>query len=90
MADDDRSADDAAIDGTDQAALQRAAQAAQLHVEAVRAVARFVEDLDDLPGPDALAEFAHLLEVEEEARQARTAALDDVGLSVPSLEPDPE
>jgi len=78
MADDDRTA------------LERAAEAAQAHAQAVRAVARFVEDLDDLPGPDALAEYAHLLEVEEEARQARTAALAEIGLSVPSLDPDQE
>jgi ferric-dicitrate binding protein FerR (iron transport regulator) len=74
----------------DQTALRQAAQAAQAHAQAARAVARFVEDLGDLPGPDALAEYAHLLELEEEARQARTAALADIGLSVPSLEPDPE
>ena len=53
-------------------------------------MARFVEDLDDLPGPDALAEYVHLEEVEEEARLARTAALADIGLSVPSLDPDHE
>jgi ferric-dicitrate binding protein FerR (iron transport regulator) len=74
----------------DQTALRQAAQAAQVHAEAVRAVARFVEDLDDLPGPDVLAEYAHLLEVEEEARLARTAALAEIGLSIPSLEPDQE
>jgi hypothetical protein len=74
----------------DRQALQRAAGAARAHVDAVRAVARFVEDLTDIPDPSALAEFAHLLTQEEEARQARTGALDDIGLSVPSLDPDPE
>jgi ferric-dicitrate binding protein FerR (iron transport regulator) len=74
----------------DQTALRQAAQAAQAHAQAVRAVALFVEDLDDLPGPDALAEYAHLLEVEEEARLARTAALAEIGLSIPSLDPDQE
>ncbi len=73
----------------DQTALRQAAEAARAHAQAVRAVARFVEDLDDLPGPDALVEYAHLLEQEEEARQARTAAVADIGLSVPSLDPDP-
>ena len=74
----------------DQSALRRAAQAAKEHAQAVRAVARFVEDLDDLPGPDAVVEYSHLEEVEEEARQARTAALADIGLSIPSLDPDRE
>jgi ferric-dicitrate binding protein FerR (iron transport regulator) len=74
----------------DREALQRAADAAQAHVDAVRAVARFVEDLADLPDPSALAEFAHLLTQEEEARQARTSALAEIGLTVPSLDPDPE
>jgi ferric-dicitrate binding protein FerR (iron transport regulator) len=77
-------------DDDDQAALRRAAQAAQAHAEAVRGIVRFVEDLDDLPGPDSLVEYAHLEEVEEEARQARTAALADIGLSIPSLDPDQE
>ena len=53
-------------------------------------MARFVEDLEDLPDPSALAEFAHLLAQEEETREARTGALADIGLSVPSLDPDPE
>ena len=53
-------------------------------------MARFVEDLDDLPDPSALVEFAHLLAQEEEARLARTAALADIGLDVPSLDPDQE
>jgi ferric-dicitrate binding protein FerR (iron transport regulator) len=74
----------------DREALQRAAGAARAHVDAVRAVARFVEDLADLPDPSALAEFAHLLAQEEEAREARTAALADIGLAVASLDPDPE
>jgi ferric-dicitrate binding protein FerR (iron transport regulator) len=74
----------------DREALQRAADAARAHVDAVRAVARFVEDLADLPDPSALAEFAHLLTQEEEARQARTGALAEIGLTVPSLDPDPE
>lgn len=74
----------------DREALRRAAQAARAHVDAVRAVARFVEDLTELPDPSALAEFAHLLTQEEEAREARTAALAEIGLSVESLDPDPE
>jgi ferric-dicitrate binding protein FerR (iron transport regulator) len=74
----------------DREALQRATDAARAHVDAVRAVARFVEDLADLPDPSALAEFAHLLTQEEEARQARTGALAEIGLTVPSLDPDPE
>jgi ferric-dicitrate binding protein FerR (iron transport regulator) len=71
-------------------ALRRAAGAARAHADAVRAVARFVEDLADLPDPSALAEYAHLLGQEEEAREARSAALAQVGLTVPSLDPDPE
>jgi ferric-dicitrate binding protein FerR (iron transport regulator) len=74
----------------DRSALQRAVDAARAHVDAVRAVARFVEDLADLPDPSALAEFAYLLTQEEEAREARTDALADIGLTVPSLDPDPE
>jgi ferric-dicitrate binding protein FerR (iron transport regulator) len=74
----------------DREALRRAADAARAHVDAVRAVARFVEDLADIPDPSALAEFAHLLTREEEAREARTGALADIGLTVPSLDPDPE
>jgi hypothetical protein len=74
----------------DREALQRAAGFARAHVDAVHAVARFVEDLTDLPDPSALAEFAHLLTQEEETRQARTGALADIGLTVPSLDPDPE
>ena len=74
----------------DREALHRAADTARAHVGAVRAVARFVEDLTDIPDPSALVEFAHLLGQEEETRQARTGALADVGLSVPSLDPDPE
>ncbi|HVN11532.1 MAG TPA: hypothetical protein VMT69_05530 [Kineosporiaceae bacterium] len=74
----------------DRMALRRAAEAVQAHARAVRAVVRFVEDLDDLPGPDLLAEYAHLLEQEEEARQARTEALAEIGLDVPSLDPDPQ
>jgi ferric-dicitrate binding protein FerR (iron transport regulator) len=74
----------------DTEALRRAAAASRAHVDAVRAVARFVEDLADIPDPAALAEFAHLLTREEEAREARTGALADIGLTVPSLDPDPE
>jgi hypothetical protein len=70
--------------------LQQAAQTADAYAEAVRATARFVQGLDDLPGADALAEYAHLLGQEESLREARTAALTEVGLTVPSLEPDPE
>jgi pyruvate formate-lyase activating enzyme-like uncharacterized protein len=70
--------------------LQQAAAAAQGYAEAVRATARFVEGLHDLPEADALAEYAHLLGQEESAREARTAALAEAGLDVPSLEPDPE
>ena len=70
--------------------LQRAAAAAEGYAEAVRATARFVRGLDDLPEPDALVEYAHLLGQEESAREARTAALAEAGLEVPSLEPDPE
>ncbi len=74
----------------DRQALQRAADTARAHTDAARAVARFVEDLTDLPDPSALVEFAHLLTQEEETRLARTTALADVGLDVPSLEPDQE
>ena len=74
----------------DRQALQRASDTARAHVDAVRAVARFVKDLADLPDPSALVEFAHLLTQEEETRLARTAALADIGLDVPSLEPDQE
>jgi len=74
----------------DREALHRAADTARAHVDAVRAVARFVEALTDIPDPSALAEFAHLLTQEEETRLARTAALADIGLTVPSLDPDPE
>jgi hypothetical protein len=79
-------------DGTsaDTQALQQAAGTARAHVDAARAVARFVEDLTDLPDPSDLAEFAHLLTQEEETRLARTAALADIGLDVPSLAPDQE
>jgi hypothetical protein len=70
--------------------LQQAVQAADAYAEAVRATARFVEGLDDLPGADALAEYAHLLGQEESLREARTALLNEAGLTVPSLEPDPE
>ena len=76
--------------GTDGAIMERAAQAAQGYAEAVRATARFVDGFDDLPEASALAEYAHLLGQEESARQARTAALAEAGLTVPSLEPDPE
>ena len=70
--------------------LQQAAEAARGYAEAVRATARFVEGLDDLPEASALVEYAHLLGQEESARQARSALLTDAGLTVPSLEPDPE
>jgi hypothetical protein len=86
----DRSTDGAIDRAADEAALRRAAETARAHTDAVRAVARFVEDLDDLPEPSALVEFAHLLGQEEEARLARTAALADIGLDVPSLDPDQE
>ncbi len=82
---------DSGIDrAADEAALTAAAHAARAHTDAVRAVARFVEDLDDLPDPSALIEFTHLLTAEEEARQTRTAALTDIGLDVPSLDADQE
>ncbi len=70
--------------------MQRAALAADAYAEAVRATARFVRGLDDLPEADALAEYAHLLGQEESLREARTDALSEAGLSVPSLDPDPE
>jgi hypothetical protein len=70
--------------------LQQAGEAADAYAEAVRATARFVRGLDDLPEADALAEYAHLLGQEESLREARTAALTEAGLTVPSLEPDPE
>ncbi len=70
--------------------LRQAAEAAEAYAEAVRATARFAAGLDDLPEAAALAEYAHLLGQEESAREARTAALTEAGLTVPSLEPDPE
>ncbi len=78
------------VEQTLQQALQHAAQAADAYAGAVRATARFVQGLDDLPEADALAEYAHLLGQEESFREARTAALTEAGLTVPSLEPDPE
>ena len=70
--------------------LQQAVQTADGYAESVRATARFVQGLDDLPDAAALAEYAHLLGQEESAREARTGALTELGLTVPSLEPDPE
>jgi hypothetical protein len=70
--------------------LQQAAEAAQGYAEAVRATARFVAGLGDLPEAAELVEYAHLLGQEESARQARSALLAEAGLTVPSLEPDPE
>jgi hypothetical protein len=70
--------------------LQQAVTASDGYAEAVRATARFVQGLSDLPDAAALAEYAHLLGQEESAREARTAALTEAGLTVPSLEPDPE
>ena len=78
------------VEQTLQQALQQAGEAATAYAEAVRATARFVQGLDDLPEADALAEYAHLLGQEESLREARTAALTEAGLTVPSLEPDPE
>ena len=78
------------VEQTLQQALQQAGEAADAYAEAVRATARFVQGLDDLPEADALAEYAHLLGQEESLREARTAALNEAGLTVPSLEPDPE
>jgi predicted amidohydrolase len=78
------------VEQTLQQTLQQAVQAAETYAEAVRATARFVTGLDDLPEADALAEYAHLLGQEESLREARTAALNEAGLTVPSLEPDPE
>ena len=70
--------------------MQQAVEASDGYAEAVRATARFVQGLDDLPDASALAEYAHLLGQEESAREARTAALAEAGLTVPSLDPDPE
>jgi hypothetical protein len=70
--------------------LQQAVETSDGYAEAVRATARFVQGLDDLPDPSDLAEYAHLLGQEESAREARTAALAEAGLTVPSLDPDPE
>ena len=70
--------------------LQQAVQAADAYAQAVRATARFVRGLDDLPEADALVEYAHLLGQEESLREARTDALAAAGLTVPSLDPDPE
>ena len=78
------------VEQTTQQALPAAVEAADAYAEAVRATARFVQGLDDLPEADALAEYAHLLGQEESLREARTAALNEAGLTVPSLEPDPE
>ena len=49
------------VEQTLQQALQQAGEAADAYAEAVRATARFVQGLDDLPEADALAEYAHLL-----------------------------
>jgi hypothetical protein len=70
--------------------LQQAVETSDGYAEAVRATARFVQGLDDLPDASDLAEYAHLLGQEESAREARTAALAEAGLTVPSLDPDPE
>ena len=70
--------------------LQQAVETSDGYAEAVRATARFVQGLDDLPDASDLVEYAHLLGQEESAREARTAALAEAGLSVPSLDPDPE
>lgn len=78
------------VEQTLQQTLQRAGEAADAYAEAVRSTARFVQGLDDLPEADALAEYAHLLGQEESLREARTDALTEAGLTVPSLEPDPE
>jgi hypothetical protein len=78
------------VEQTLQQTLRQAGEAADAYAEAVRATARFVQGLDDLPEADSLAEYAHLLGQEESLREARTAALTEAGLTVPSLEPDPE
>ena len=70
--------------------LQQAVETSDGYAEAVRATARFVQGLDDLPDASDLVEYAHLLGQEESAREARTAALAEAGLTVPSLDPDPE
>ena len=76
--------------GDGEQTLRHALEAADAYAEAVRATARFVQGLDDLPEADALVEYAHLLGQEESLREARTDALAAAGLTVPSLDPDPE
>ena len=78
------------VEQTLQQALQQSVEASDAYAEAVRATARFVQGLGDLPDAAALAEYAHLLGQEESAREARSAALTEAGLAVSSLEPDPE
>ncbi|GAA2025469.1 hypothetical protein GCM10009779_07020 [Polymorphospora rubra] len=67
--------------------LETARRMAAAHTAAARDVEAFLRRLPAVPEPTHITEYATLVAREEELRAERTAALDALGLELPSLGP---
>lgn len=67
---------------------EHARRVAAAHTAAARDVERFLRTLPATPGPEHVAEYATLLSREERLRTDRQAAVDALGLTVQSVEPE--
>jgi len=67
--------------------LRRARRTAELHVNAVRDMERFIERFDGTPDAAAIAEYAQLLAREEATLADRQELLAALALEAPSVEP---
>lgn len=72
---------------TDDDILRRARRAAELHLDAVRDMERFIERFGGTPDAAAIAEYATLLAREEATRADRQELLAALALEAPSVEP---
>ncbi|WBB81140.1 hypothetical protein O7606_07105 [Micromonospora sp. WMMD882] len=86
MTDDATSPPDDATDPPDDRETARRTAAAA--TAASRAVESFLRGLPAVPDPAHVAEYANLLSREERAHADRRAAVDALGLTIGSLEPE--
>lgn len=66
--------------------LLRIRETALAYAEAVRTTQRFFDRVEDLDDPSVQAEYANLVQREEEAAEARLDALDATGIEVSSID----
>ncbi|PZM92529.1 MAG: hypothetical protein DIU79_11735 [Actinobacteria bacterium] len=65
---------------------EAARRAAAAYTAAARDLEAFLRRLSPVPTPAEIAEYAHLVSVEEARHEERRAALSALGLAVPSVD----